>query len=144
MRGEPRLERGQARIVDTDFCRERGPFVVGPARDRYPAVGQRTFVGTREHAVRDRTGRPVAVTIDDRAVGIRLEQPRRQREDARFHLREVEVDATTGAAAVVQAGGHRGGHVSRRERVGDGPERTDGGAVGPAGEVGEARECGAL
>ncbi len=73
-----------------------------------------------------------------------VEEPRRERPDAGLDLRDVEVDAASGTAAVVEPRGERGRDVPRGERIGDRAVGADGLAVGPAGERVVARERGAL
>ena len=65
--------------------------------------------------------------------------------DGGLDLRHVDVLAAAACGrgrSSAAAMSHR--HVARRERVGDGPARADGGAVGPARQVVEARERRAL
>ena len=54
------------------------PLVVGPARDRHPAVADAGFVGAGERAVRDCARVAVAVAEPDLTVPLVVEQPGRQ------------------------------------------------------------------
>ena len=119
-------------------------LVVGPARDRDPAIVDAVLVGAREHAVQARARIVVAVAQPDHAVDLVVEQPGCERPGRRLDLRDVEVHAAAGAPAVVQPGRERGRDVARRERVGDRAVRSARLAVGPAGERVVARERRAL
>ena len=127
--------------ADRDPCARTRP-VVGPAGDRDPAVADAGFVGARERAVRHCAG----VVGCRRAAGsspstLVVEQPGRQAVDRGLDLRDVEVDAAAGAAAVQQRRRERGRHEPGRERVGDRAVRADRFAIGPTRERVVARRA---
>ena len=143
-----RLRRVRRRVAAGELEQLR-ELLVGPRRDRDPAVVDRRPSGavSSAHAQHRVERRALAAVADARprpTVQLELEQPRREREDRGLDLRDVEVHAAPGAAAVQEPGRERGGDEARRERVGDRAVRADGLAVGPAGEEVVARERRAL
>jgi hypothetical protein len=79
---EARVEMVETRVVDTDDRREARPLVVGPRRDRDPAI----VAGAQERAVRDRARRSVPVAHADHAALRVVEDPRRERPDTGLDL----------------------------------------------------------
>src|SRR5207249_5478780 len=109
VRARPRLDVGAG---DRPQPRQ---LVVGPARDRDPAVADALLVEARECAVQARIAMVVTVAQVDDTVDLVVEQPGRERPDRGLDLRQIEVYAVAGTTPVVQARGERGGDVARRE-----------------------------
>src|SRR3989442_10959002 len=86
----------------------------------------------------------VAEALTDQPVVFVGEQPVGQRPRRALDLAEVDVHARTRGAMVQERGRERSGDEARRERVGDRAIWSDRLAVGPPGEVVEARERGTL
>ena len=116
------------------------PVLVVVHHDRDPAVLARA----REDAVRRLVPRAVPHAPEDLAVGRVGDDRLGEAHDPALHLRQVDVLALAGAAAVEEGRGQQERREARRERVGDRAEGADGLAVGPAGQVIEAGERRAL
>src|SRR5207249_7265114 len=123
--------------LEGDKRREGLPACVRLDRYRYPAV----VPGAGIDVLR-RAGERLIAPADVLLAGELLMHERgREEVQCRLELRQVDVRAVPGSAAVVEHGHQRGAGHPRREAVGvrlAGPDRL---AVGPAGEVAQAEQA---
>ena len=125
------MERSASRFGE---LQKSGPLFVRAAGQGYPAV----FAGAGVDAVGSGPRVPVAHAALLTAVDGVVQQEGCNEVQGRLKLRQVQVDALAGAAAAVE-GRKDGSHGELGDdEVGVGAIGVHGGAVGPAGDIGEA------